>query len=320
MRDQFSFMRFLQVLSSKRRLFLGVALAALGLSALISSPWVMKPRYRSMAIVYPVNLNSYSIETRADQLLQLLESNSIRDSILLRFDLAKHYRLDTAFKGGRAALYNLFLERLEISKTRFESVQIEVADEDPTMARDIVQAILDQVDLLARRLQREKSEEVLLIADNALRNASKKLDSLESRLSFLRNSSGLLVYESQTQELTKGYVRLLTRGGTQAQKEEVLRMMKELETKGGEFKSLTDLGGMFRAQYNQALLNKENVVNDLTKVLTYTNVVLYPEVPDKKIYPVRWLIVLVSVLSASLLCFLLVVLREPALLGREQPI
>ncbi|MBL0043988.1 MAG: hypothetical protein IPP33_06165 [Flavobacteriales bacterium] len=44
----------------------------------------------------------------------------------------------------------------------------------------------------------------------------------------------------------------------------------------------------------------------------------YPEVPDKKVYPVRWLIVLVSVLSASLLCFLLVVLREPALLGREQ--
>ncbi|MBL0043989.1 MAG: hypothetical protein IPP33_06170 [Flavobacteriales bacterium] len=54
------------------------------------------------------------------------------------------------------------------------------------------------------------------------------MDSLEARLSYLRSSSGLLVYESQTQELTKGYVRLLTRGGTQAQKEEVLSMMKEL--------------------------------------------------------------------------------------------
>ncbi|MBK9759517.1 MAG: hypothetical protein IPO90_06010 [Flavobacteriales bacterium] len=318
MHEPFSFMRFVHVLSAKRRLFIGVALAALGLSVLISSPWIMRPRYRSMAIVYPVNLNSYSIETRADQLLQLLESNSIRDSILLRFDLANHYRLDTAFKGGRNALYNLFLERFEISKTRFESVQIEVTDEDPTTARDIVQAVLDQANILARRLQREKSEEVLAIADRTLQNATRKLDSLEARLNYLRNSSGLLVYESQTQELTKGYVRLLTRGGTQAQKEEVLSMMKELETKGGEFKSLTDLGGMFRAQYNQALQDKEHVVADMTKELTYTNVVVYPEVPDKKVYPVRWLIVLVSVLSASLLCFLLVVLREPALLGREQ--
>ncbi|MBK9759830.1 MAG: hypothetical protein IPO90_07620 [Flavobacteriales bacterium] len=59
---------------------------------------------------------------------------------------------------------------------------------------------------------------------------------------------------------------MLTRGGTQAQKEEVLSMMKELETKGGEFKvSLTS--AECSAQYNQALQDKEHVVADMTKEL-----------------------------------------------------
>ena len=318
MSEQMSFQRYLRVLLLKRRLFIGVGLAAMLVAVVVSSPWIMRPRYRSMAIVYPVNLSSYSIETRADQLLQLLESNSIRDSLLVRFDLANHYRLDTAFRGGRYALYNMLLERLEISKTRYESVQIEVTDEDPVVARDMVQAMLDQANLLARRLQREKSMEVVAIADRNLRIARSKLDSAEARLSYLRNNSGLLAYESQTQELTKGYMRLLSRGGTQAQKDEVLAMMKELETNGGEFKSLTDLAGMFRGQYNQALLDRQHVENDLLKELTYTNVVVYPEVPDKKVYPVRWLIVLISLVSSILLCFILVVLREPSLLNGDR--
>lgn len=310
MDDRFTFERFFAVFARHWRLFLGVALVAGVLSTVLSGPRFIHPRYRSTAIVYPVNLTSYSIETRADQLLQLLQSNSIRDSVVQRFHLAEHYKLDTARQGGRNALYNLYNERVEVSKTRFESVQVEVTDEDPRLAREMVQMILDQVNLLARRLQREKSHEVLVIAENALRDAKAKLDSVEARLAILRNTNGLLVYESQTQELTKGYTRLLTRGGTQAQKQELLDLLKQLETYGGEFKSLTDLSGMFRVQYNQALIDKEHAVNDITKELTYTSTVVYPEVPDKKVYPVRWLILLISVVSTTFLCYVLVLLRE----------
>ncbi|MBK8341327.1 MAG: hypothetical protein IPK99_15680 [Flavobacteriales bacterium] len=34
--------------------------------------------------------------------------------------------------------------------------------------------------------------------------------------------------------------------------------------------------------------------SDVSKELTYTNVVGYPEVADRKVFPVRWLIVLIS--------------------------
>jgi len=39
-------------------------------------------------------------------------------------------------------------------------------------------------------------------------------------------------------------------------------------------------------------------------------VVIYPEVSDKKVYPVRWLIVAIAFASSMALCFVLMVLRD----------
>lgn len=293
------------------RTFIIVGILAAVLSALLSSPAVITPKYLSKATVYPVNLTPYSSETRTDQLLQLLESNSIRDSLIVRFGLAEVYEVDTASAGGYFALYNEFKDRVGISKTRYESVMIEVLDEDPRRARDMVNAMLEQVDLLARRLQREKSYEVLEIARRALANEQAKLDSIEVRLAELRQASGLLAYEGQTEELTRGYLLMLaTPNVSQARLDEVRGMFRKLEENGGEFRALTDLSNKFRINYDRLLSEYERVVNDVTKELSYTNVVVYPEVSDKKAYPVRWVIVLAATASALFLCFVLLMWRE----------
>ncbi len=311
MSSELSFSGFFAVVRRKWRVFAVVGLLAVVLSTVFSGPLFITPRYLSTATVYPRNLNSYSVETRTDQLLQLLESNSIRDSLIARFDLARHYEVDTNAVGWRFRLYNEYNDRVEIGKTRYESVQIEVTDEDPVLAQRMVLTMLEQLDLLARRLQREKSAEVLRIAERALANEKHKLDSVENRLAVIRNETGLLAYESQTEELTKGYVRMLSRpGASKAQLDEVRAMLKELEERGGEFRHLTALSNMFRQNYDRLLTEYELVVNDVTKELTYTDVLIHPEVPDKKVYPIRWLIVLVSVASALFLTFVLLVWRD----------
>lgn len=314
--NELSFSRFFDLLTSRWRFFTAVAIGAAVLGALLSSPVFMTPRFRSTAIVYPANLNSYSAETRTDQLLQLLESNAIRDSVLRKFDLMRHWKMDTLRPTGRTMLYLEYRDRVDISKTRYESVQIEVVDEDPATAKGMVDEMLHQVNLLARRLQREKSAEVLAIADRNIRRARTKMDSAEARLKQIRESQGLLVYESQTQELTRGYVRMLTRGGaTQAQKDEVRNMMRSLAETGGEFRGLTDLADMYRQNYNQAQLDYEHAQIDMSKELTYVNVIVSPEVSDKKVWPVRWLVVLVTVFASTLLALSLTAIRE----GRSRP-
>ncbi|MEO5585327.1 MAG: hypothetical protein ABIQ75_07725, partial [Flavobacteriales bacterium] len=292
-------------------------LAAFILSAVFSGSRFIKPRDKSQAVVYPVNLNSYSIESRADQLLQLLESNSIRDSVIHRFDLLAHYNMDTTGTSGRAALYNLYKERVTIEKTRYESVEIHVEDENPVMTRDMVASILDQTDLLARRLQRKNSGELLTIVQSGLTATRLRMDSVESRLNALRANSGLLDYDAQAKELTKGYMKVISGHGSAAQKEEIGGMLKSLETNGGEFYRLTELNDQLIVEYGKKQEEERVVQMDLSKVLTYTNVVVYPEVSDKKVYPIRWLIVLVATAMAMLLCYILVFLRDRA---SEDPI
>ncbi|MFT3886472.1 MAG: hypothetical protein QM724_13925 [Flavobacteriales bacterium] len=286
-----------------------VGVVALVLTIVFSGPAFIRPRFLSTATVYPVNLTSYSEETRTDQLLQLLESNSIRDSLIARFDLAKRYDVDTSRNGWRFLLFNIYGDRVEIGKTRYESVEIEVEDEDPVIARDMVQAMLDQADRLARRLQREKSQELLVVARGKLGHAKAKMDSVEQRLDTLR-AHGLLNYEGQSRELVKGYVKMLGSGASNAQKDEVRGMLREMERQGGEFRTLMELSNTFRGEYSKYLGEYEQLQVDVTKVLTYTNTVVHPEVADHKVFPVRWLIVLVGVVSALLLCFLFQAYRD----------
>lgn len=311
MASEMSFQQFWTTVAERWRTFAIVGVVAAVASSLLSGPHFIKPRYLSAAIMYPVNLQSFSVETRTDQLLQYFGSNNIRDSLIRKFDLTTAYDVDTASQGGYFRLYNEFNDRVEVSKTRYESVQVEVEDESPVRARDMVQEMIRQVNLLARRLQREKSNELLVIAERAMGNELHKLDSVEMRLSVLRKEHGLLAYESQTEELTKGYVRMLTRSGaTASQRAEVKQMIDELQQKGGEFRNLTVLSDMFRSNYDRLLTEYELAVNDVTKELTYTNLVVYPEVSDKKVYPVRWLIVVLATLAALFLTFVLMLFKR----------
>ena len=292
------------------RLFALVAVVAIVISAVLSGPWLLKPRYRSQAVVYPVNLNSYSIETRADQLLQLLESNSTRDSIVSRFHLVEHYGLDTATQGGRNALYYMYSERVKIEKTRYESVDIRVTDESPAQARDMVLEILHQTDLLARRLQRDNSRELLAIVRSSITRAQEKMDSVEHRLNQLRQEYGLLDYSAQTKELTKGYMRSIAGNGSRAQQDKIEGMLKGLEEHGGEYHRLSELNKQLIQEYGEKLAQERQALLDVNKVLTYTNVVVHPEVSDKKVYPIRWLIVVVTTVMAMLLCYILLFIRD----------
>lgn len=288
--------------------YLLVAACAALLSAIFTGPAFITPRYRSEAVVYPVNLNSYSVETHADQLLQLLQSNAIRDSVIARFGLAGHYGVDTAKVGGRALLNDIWHQRVQIEKTRYESVELRVEDEDPRTARDLVAEVLHQGDLLARRLQRGNTAELLAISRNTLERTARQLDSVEARLNILRAANGLLDYEAQAKELTKGYMRALTERDAGA-KAEVRGMLQALEEKGGEFSRLMAFGKVLQKQYGKQQAVVQQQTMDLGRELTYTDLVVRPEVTDKKIWPVRWVLVAASMMAAMVLCHVLLLLR-----------
>ena len=298
------------ILRWKKHLII-VGLISLVGSILFSSPLFIKPKFKSFALIYPSNLIAYSTESATEQMLQLTQSYDIRDKIINTFHLFEHYNIDTLKnKTFKSEVYKKYDENIIIKKTEYESMEITVYDTDPLIASQIADSIVHYFDLKARSLQIEKSHEVMVIALDQLKNKKNQLDSMENLLHDYSTKYGLLDYKSQSKEVTRAYMRGLTSNDTKVIKESN-RIMQGLMDKGTEFNSINEHLWRLRGTYNDLKLIYENAYRDVYKELTYANVVTRPFPSDKKAYPVRWLIVLISVGSSLLLAFMILLIFDP---------
>ncbi len=297
---------FIKLIMKWKFHFMVITVSTIVVSAVFSSEFFIKPRYKSFAIVYPSNIIPYSSETPSEQLLQLLESSDIRNSVVNKFKLAAHYDIDTTSKSGLFDLIAAYQSNVEVRRTQFNSIEIKVFDTDAQIASDMVTEIINALNLKARNLQREKTKEVLEIVSNQLLVKKKQVDSVNSILQELRVKYQLLDYEVQVKEVTKSYLKALSSGARKENLKDIDALMRNLEEKGGEYYQMKETFDIVLESYNTNKLKYDEVMSDLNKVLTYTNIVSKPYPADKKSYPIRWVIVTVSVVSANL--FLLLIL------------
>lgn len=297
-------------LISRWKIHLAIILTcSAGASIFFSGEKFITPRYKSTAVLYPANLAPYGSETPTEQMLQLLQSNDIRNNIIAKYKLAEHYGIDTNKRGWFSSLIAEFDDNVVVRKTEYESVKIEVTDVNPDTAASIAWDMLHFLDLKARTLQREKSAEVVKVYKDQMDAKKAELDTMEAQLKELRVKFGLLDYEAQTKELTKKYLQT-ARTGDKAALAEVDRMLRNLEEKGGEFVALEDLAKRSRKVYNDLKVQYEDALKDLSKKLTYSNVVESPVPADKKTYPIRWLIVFGCTSATMLLALIVLVLVD----------
>ncbi|HET6990942.1 MAG TPA: hypothetical protein VFJ43_06435, partial [Bacteroidia bacterium] len=152
--------------------------------------------------------------------------------------------------------------------------------------------------------------EIVRIYRDQLQDKRHQIDSLEMLNSVLRVRYGLLDYNSQSKEATKSFLKLVSEGASDSRIREVDSLLRNLEEKGGAQISLTNQLKGLRKTYNEIKVEYDNAVSDLTKELTYSNVVTKPYPADSKCYPIRSLIVLICAVTALLLGLLLFVILE----------
>jgi capsular polysaccharide biosynthesis protein len=309
--QNFSFSMLMDIIVRRIKLLTIIGLIALVGAVIFSSPFFITPKYKSTAIVYPINLKSYGNESLTEQLLQLFQSTDIRDSVIEKFDLINVYKLNPTSSGFKHNLYNEYLDHVVVSKTNYESVKIEVLDESPERAQQIAFEIIFQLNSKARRLKKKEAQEKLELASSMLDYQRSYLDSINNRLSKLREGNGLLDYQIQTERVTEGYMKMLGQNGVnQANLMEVRKMLQDLKDNGGLFMALTQMSELGHEQYNELYIQYQEVLKELKQEYSYTDVIVNPEVADKKAYPVRWLIVASTVLSVLLFALFILLLFD----------
>lgn len=306
MNNDFSYSNLLQIFFSNFKVMVIVGVLALVVSAVVSGPYFIEPKYRSHSVLYPSNLIPYSSETPSEQLLQLYHSSDVWDNVAEEFNLMQRYCIDEESSHAKFLLQRELNDNISISKTSFESVEISVLDPNPDTAKLMVEAFTAQVNLKARALQREKSKEVLVIAENQVNTKKENVKKMEDRFRKLSQEYGLLNYETQSEVVTEQFLESIRNGGKP--KQSVQEMFDNITDKGGEFNALTTQLALSYEELNRLQVTYENALRDVNKELTYTNVIVHPQVPDKKAYPIRWLIVALSTFAAVLFAFVVLVM------------
>ncbi len=285
-----------------------IALVSAVASIIFSGPTFIKPKFKSFAIVYPSNLISYSTESSTEQMLQLLQAADIRDQVIKSLNLIQHYDIDTVDNTHiKTDVIKIFEGNVDIKKTEYESVEIRVWDENPAIASSIIDSIIHLGDLKARTLQREKNAEVLVIAKRQYELKKVEMDSMGLMMKEYRMKYGLLDYVTQVKEYSRAYENALIAGSSRGA-QEAKNMLNILAEHGGDYMALSENIWRVRGAYNDYKIYYESTLKDVTKELTYANVVTKSFPSDKKASPIRWLIVVTSVASSLLVAFFMLFL------------
>ena len=269
--------------------------------------FVHQLQYKSNCLLYPSNISPYSDESETEQSVQIFQSRDIRDSLVKKFDLARHWGIDSAYTHFESTLVWEYSQRVRINKTPYGAVEIEIWDQDPLMARDLINAMLEAYNKKIRTMHREKFGEVVLNYNYIMGVRKNYMDSLKNRAEELGVKFGILQYESQTREVVRAY---LGTGGGSVRSAEAKAMKKNLEEKGGEMLMLSEMMRAESEAFSTMKMDADRALLDYNRNYTYVNVLSKPFVPDKKGYPIRWLIVVFSTLAAFFMAILIIGLIE----------
>ncbi|MBL57331.1 MAG: hypothetical protein CMP61_09090 [Flavobacteriales bacterium] len=265
-------------------------------AAIFSSPIFIKPKFKSFARVYPTNLKKYSEESPTEQMIQLLESDAIRDKVCEKFQLDTIFDIEKDDPHYRDLMYKEYSDHVQFQKTKFESVEIEVLSTNPKVAYEAVKSIIDLYNVEVKRLQDEKLIEAVNTVKEMMEQKREERDRLEERLGVLRKEYGILDYKSQVKNLSKEYYKMLAKGNSSPGKvQKVKDELDNLKQKGVEYENLSGRLWSARDSYNSYKLKYEEHVKELNRKKEYAVNIVNPYEADKKTYPIRWLIVVVSV-------------------------
>jgi hypothetical protein len=279
-----------------------ITVAAAILGAIFSGPRFITPMYKSEAVLYPGNVSAYSDETFTEQMLQIMQSNEIMDSVVEHFGLMEHYKISKSYPYWKTVLIGEYRDNVRISRTPYDAVLIKVLDKDPQVACDMVKDIIHLYDEKVGTLHKIKRFETVNMFKNQLEEKQLFMDSIRKRMAEISSEYGLLDYEAQSREVSRYYV------GRNGKDDDEL--VSNMEQYGPEMVMLTQLLRYESKAYSEVKIDYEQELRFYNADMTFSNVVSEPFVADKKTYPVRWVVVALCGLVACFISILVVYIME----------
>jgi uncharacterized integral membrane protein len=251
-------------------------------------------------------LLSFGEEEQTEQMLQVLQSDQIKNRIIQKYDLMNHYKIDSGFRFKHTLLDKKFKKYIKFRRTKYMSIVIEVLDRDPQTAANIANDISNLVDSTMNRIQRDRALIAFQLVEREYVDAANHIKLLEDSLNVLR-SLGIYEYEKQSEVITSGYADAVNKNNLRAVKifEDQLQLLGKY---GGAYMSVRDFI-IYEKENFADLKQKYAEAKVETEQILPQKFVVDSAVPaERKTYPKRSIIVLQSTFSAFVLGYILLLI------------
>ena len=297
----------------KKKYFIAIGVLAAIVSSIASL--MIEEKYESTVTLYPAKSSSVTFnevitedqsvskfgeEDEAEQMLQILESGVIRNQIIKNYNLINHYKIDTSSKYVLTELNETYAENIKFKRNNNGAVLITVLDINPDTAALIANDIASLFDSTKNAMIHERAQTDFNIKKRKLVKLKNEMQILRDTMSKL--SSMGVVTDDAYNALTEAFI--LSKDAKT--KNEFEQKMKMTEKYGSVLKSFQIEIEFLSERLATMETSYEQAESDANSFLSHKFIVEKASPSEKKAYPVRWLIVVMSTLSA--IAFLLIIM------------
>lgn len=312
----------LYIFSYKYRLQFLIVITLSVLGSSIAS-FLIHDKFKSVAIIYPSsssssnsvfneqsrNIVEFGDEEKTEQLLEILNSEKIKQHITQKFDLINYYKISS--KTPQYELNEIFKENFSFRKNKNMALEITVLDQNPDTAAKIANEVLVILDDVINTIKKKRAKQGLKIIEKAYQKLQAEIETMEDSLKKIM-SKGIIHIPSQSEAYNTTYAEAILVNNKNAM-EELKKNIDNLSENGGAFVILRDridleigkLSGL-KSKYEEAKAEAEEKIDNFF-------VVTNPYPAEKKSYPIRWLIVLISTICSIILAYIVLILYDQSI-------
>jgi tyrosine-protein kinase Etk/Wzc len=301
----------------KKRIPLLIITVIAAVVSIIASLMIV-PRFRSSVVIFPrseasvsksmlqlnyqLDIQAVGEEEQVEEIMQVLKSDKIRDRIIDKYDLMSHYNIDPESRYPLYKLHSYYESNVRVKRTEFNSIVVSVLDADPQMAADMANDIAVLVDTTIWEMKSQRARQAVTYLDQEMDSINQELEELKDCIHSY-NVKGLINYDRQIERMIEAYGKAIVEGNNQAMEkiEEEMYYLGDYTSEymycvgryTFELRRLSEIKDVY-LQVKAALDSHVSNIFILDKAYK----------ADKKAYPNKSLIVIVSTLSAFVLALL----------------
>ncbi len=247
-------------------------------------------------------LLAFGEEEQAEQLLQVLGSDQIRNRIIEKYNLMDHYEIEPDQKFRYTTLQNKYKKLINAKRTKYMSIEVNVLDKDPVIAANIANDIAMLIDSTMNAIQRDRAMLALRTVEREYYDLDRQIRGLEDSLNVLR-SLGIYEYESQSEVMNDAYATAIAEDNRRAIP--ILeKQLKLLAQYGGAYVSIRDFLQYEKEHLSELKAKYVEARVEAEQNLPHKYVVDYAYPAERKTSPKKSFIVFSSTLAAFFFAYL----------------